>query len=187
MDGSSIADAVLDIELDKGRHFAPAERIPFERLSTLRRVRETMLSQAQQRAIRALLEIEFDRGHHVGRFAPPKDEALGGKDLDHVAFAIGIDVPFGSPTAPAEGELSTRPEVNFTAARPPPRIHRLRGRQCRPYLRARRADEHAMTDLGDWFAHSCSSTKCLSLTRRCSQRAESVVSQSLAASSGAVS
>src|ERR1700686_3839584 len=108
MDGSSIADAVLDIELDKGRHFAPAERIPFERLSTLRRGRETMLSQAQQRAIRALLEIELDRGHRVGRRAPAKDEALRWKPLDHVAFAIGVDVAFRSPTAPAEGELSTR-------------------------------------------------------------------------------
>src|ERR1700686_4771553 len=101
MDGSSIADAVLDIELDKGRHFAPAERIPFERLSTLRRGREPMLSEAQQRAIRALLEIELDCGHHVGRFAPPKDEARGRKHLDHVALAVGIDVSFGSPTAPA--------------------------------------------------------------------------------------
>src|ERR1700731_88341 len=139
-----------------------------------------MLAKAQQRAVRALLEVEFHRRHHLRRFAPPKDEPLGWKHLDHVAFPISVDVPFGSPTAPAESELSARPKVDLAAARPPPGVQRLRGRQRRPYLCARRADEHTVTDLGRRFAHPCSSTKRLSCSRRCSQRAERVVSPSLA-------
>src|ERR1700682_1469305 len=158
MDPSLVADAVLDVELDEGRRLAPAKRIPFKGLMTLRRGRETVLSEAEQCATVALLELELDGRHRIGRLAPPKDEALRWQHLDHDAVPIGVNVLFGSPTAPAKRELSARAEVDLAAACPPPGVHRLGGRQRRPHLRARRADEHAVTDLGCWFAYSCSST-----------------------------
>src|SRR5207245_10514245 len=130
--------------------------------------RQAVLPPTRQRGTGALLEVELDRGHGVGRFAPPIDEALGWKYLEDDAVPIGVDVFLGSPIAPTERELATGSEVDLTAPRPPPTVQPLRGREGGPHLLARRADEDALADREPWSAHDSSSTSRSRRIRRCS-------------------
>src|SRR5258708_6396968 len=105
--GALVADAVLDVELEEDRYFAPAQGISFEGPPTLGRGRETVFPKAQQRATWPILEVELDRGHIGGRVAPLIDEARRWSHLEDDAVHIGVDVLLCSPTAPMEPELST--------------------------------------------------------------------------------
>ena len=98
--------AVLDVELQKRRHLAPADGVAPERLSTLCRRCETVFAKAHQRASVPLQEVELDSCHVVGRVSPSVDESLGWNRLDHDADPIVVVIPLSSPFAPPERELA---------------------------------------------------------------------------------